>query len=504
VKLAHPLRGPLGVTVLALLAGAGVARAEPWSVLGSRHQALGGAGVAIVEPDLAGYWNPAALAFAGGWSARLPGSLQVSVENGALRTIGDVFGAARASAASLARVRASQPLSPGQARQSVGLLAGELPRLDDERASLQTNVAFGGSGHWGAYGFSALSLSVGNLQPVYSPRDLALSSVAGDPATSIVNVVGTGPYDGPLDATLAAEITAAAPAWSPAQAGQLVAFAEQAGVDTADARSRAAVLQIAGDTASADPARNAWSNASGADVQGLSTQEVGFSYADRIPVPIFAALDKRVGFGWTLRYMYGITFRERVSYHDGLSAADAAREIASMPGRTTSQNVGLDLALDARLVEWLRFGIVARNVNGPEFDVAGDGALEVDPQVRAGLGVSAVPHLLLAVDVDLSENGSIASPGFRSRQLAAGAEYQLPLARATTLALRFGAHGNLAPATNHDVMLSGGLGLRWRQLSVDLSGGASTATEYFDLSTGGHEIPTVFSFGLGLGWRGEL
>ncbi len=42
---------------------ASTARAEEWAILGSRYQAMGGAGVAVVNDNHAAHWNPGALAF---------------------------------------------------------------------------------------------------------------------------------------------------------------------------------------------------------------------------------------------------------------------------------------------------------------------------------------------------------------------------------------------------------------------------------------------------------
>ncbi len=51
---------------------ASTANAEEWAILGSRYQAMGGAGVAIVNDNRAAHWNPGALAFVQSSEFELP------------------------------------------------------------------------------------------------------------------------------------------------------------------------------------------------------------------------------------------------------------------------------------------------------------------------------------------------------------------------------------------------------------------------------------------------
>jgi hypothetical protein len=81
--------------VLGWLGGLGVvaalatvpANAGEWAFLGSRYQAMGGAGVATVNDSFASYWNPAALGSAKSYDAALNVGATAAVEGATLESI---------------------------------------------------------------------------------------------------------------------------------------------------------------------------------------------------------------------------------------------------------------------------------------------------------------------------------------------------------------------------------------------------------------------------------
>jgi hypothetical protein len=91
VLLSEPWRDPMRAAVLCLiaLAAIGAARiveAAEWQFIGSRYQAMGGAGIAMADESLALYWNPGALAFAKGHDVQLPFGVSVSAEGDVMRS----------------------------------------------------------------------------------------------------------------------------------------------------------------------------------------------------------------------------------------------------------------------------------------------------------------------------------------------------------------------------------------------------------------------------------
>lgn len=144
-----------------------------------------------------------------------------------------------------------------------------------------------------------------------------------------------------------------------------------------------------------------------------------------------------------------------------------------------STGVGIDLGALWKYSDWLSIGIVAKNLNSPEFDtpeitlpIKGkvQETIRVKPQVRAGMALEPLTWLTIAADLDLTENDTILV-GKTSRNIGGGLELH-PL---TWLKLRAGAYKNLA---NTDVGIVGTagftIGTKW--LNLDIDGAASPET----------------------------
>jgi hypothetical protein len=118
----------------------------------------------------------------------------------------------------------------------------------------------------------------------------------------------------------------------------------------------------------------------------------------------------------------------------------------------------------------VRIGVVATGINQPEFAVANDAAnpsllgapktYRLPRTLRAGVAVTPIGLLLVAVDYDVKETDTLL-PGGRSRQLAGGVELKLPL-----FAIRAGAFRDSAAPDPHWAY-SAGIGLGLKMLSVN-------------------------------------
>ena len=164
-------------------------------------------------------------------------------------------------------------------------------------------------------------------------------------------------------------------------ANNLVWLAERAGADTSDANTQSFLTRLAVQSAAGAGGDAFQNNQTGAAVAGLSTQEFAFTYAHKVPMPfrsemgdttrgITDFIHNRISLGGNLKYMLGIGVAEAIRYSDGEGGGGVTSSVAGFKDPKISHNFGLDIGLSARPVDWLQFGMVARNVNGPKFDIA--------------------------------------------------------------------------------------------------------------------------------------
>jgi len=206
--------------------------------------------------------------------------------------------------------------------------------------------------------------------------------------------------------------------------------------------------------------------------------------------------------------MLGITFLKTFQYSDTSSTGDIFGDWIDSGDSEISHNVGIDLGLSWRPLDFVQVGLVARNVNGPSFNIApfinpttGEYVTKValDPQVRMGVALVPIRHLTLAADFDLTENVLKTLPGYRSRIVSLGAEYDIPIGRHFGLALRVGGYNNLSGTVNQDWAMTGGIGLRLGLFQLDASLGSSFEDELVRTDTYSYKrLPTRFNAGVTL------
>jgi hypothetical protein len=188
---------------------------------------------------------------------------------------------------------------------------------------------------------------------------------------------------------------------------------------------------------------------------GLEARQVAFSYA-------YAFSDKTFSFGVTGKILQGATSRGSTTLTGGtdVSITDNFRE------PTLSTAFGVDVGAIYRPSSWLRFGVVAKDINQPTFDTPGGGELKLGPQIRGGVAVNPYASLTLTADVDATSNKTFV-PGVKSQVLSLGAEQTI---FSEFLSFRLGAFKNMKDSGT-PFTPTAGLGIRIFALRVDVGGG---------------------------------
>jgi hypothetical protein len=133
---------------------------------------------------------------------------------------------------------------------------------------------------------------------------------------------------------------------------------------------------------------------------------------------------------------------------------------------TRSTAFGVDAGAIYRPSSWLRFGVVAKDINQPTFDAPGGGELKLRPQVRGGVAVNPYSSLTLTADVDVTSNKTFV-PGVKSQVLSLGAEQTI---FSEFMSFRLGAFRNMQDSET-PFTPTAGLGLRIFAFRMDVGGG---------------------------------
>jgi hypothetical protein len=190
-------------------------------------------------------------------------------------------------------------------------------------------------------------------------------------------------------------------------------------------------------------------------LRGLEARQVAFSYA-------YAFSDKTFSFGVTGKIIQGAAYSGSTTLTGGTDVS-----VTDNFGKPTlSTAFGIDVGAIYRPSSWLRFGVVAKDINQPTFDAPGGGELKLGPQVRGGVAVNPYSSLTLTADVDATSNKTFV-PGVKSQVLSLGAEQTI---FSEFLSFRLGAFKNMKDAGT-PFTPTAGLGLRIFALRVDVGGG---------------------------------
>lgn len=190
-------------------------------------------------------------------------------------------------------------------------------------------------------------------------------------------------------------------------------------------------------------------------LRGFEARQAAFSYA-------YAFSDKMFSIGVTGKFIQGAAYNGSTTLTGGTEVS-----ITDNFGKATiSTAFGIDVGAIYRPSSWLRFGLVAKDINQPTFDDVNGGELKLGPQVRGGVAVNPYSSLTLTADVDATSNKTFV-PGIKSQVLSLGAEQTI---FSEFLSFRLGAFKNMKdPGTPFTP--TAGLGLRIFALRVDVGGG---------------------------------
>jgi hypothetical protein len=187
----------------------------------------------------------------------------------------------------------------------------------------------------------------------------------------------------------------------------------------------------------------------------FEARQVAFSYA-------YAFFDKMFSFGVTGKLIQGAAYSGNTTLTGGTDVS--IRDNFGKP--TLSTAFGIDLGAIYRPSSWLRFGVVAKDLNQPTFDTPGAGELKLSPQVRGGLAINPYSSLTLTADVDVTSNKTLV-PGIKSQVLSLGAEQTI---FSEFLSFRLGGFKNMQDAST-PFTPTAGLGLRIYAFRIDVGGG---------------------------------
>jgi len=209
-----------------------------------------------------------------------------------------------------------------------------------------------------------------------------------------------------------------------------------------------------------------------ASARGLVLLEVPVSYAHAFDSPI-----GELSVGGSMKFMHGTTYVQTLS----IDSEDTTDEDSLKANQKDSDNVGLDIGflLKPSFLPNLQIGLVAKNLNSPEFDTIDGTGIKAELQIRTGVQYQLLDSLELAGDFDITKNKTLIN-GYVSQMLGGGLNYH-PV---SWFSLRGGAMQNLAN-TNEGLVYTAGFALGVPAFQLDVSAQMSSTTGEYD----GESIP---------------
>ncbi len=496
-----------------ILVTPGSARANEWQLIGARYQAMGGAGVAVVDDALAMYWNPGALAFGTGREVQMSFGGSVSAEGDVMQQIDELDLLAGELNTIRRKIRNGQRLTETDRQTILRVAARDIPLFAQEKEGFIPRGYAGLAAREKRFAFGVMADGQSVIRPFMDTDNFGLSG-APSPQERIAAVVDAGADRSALltpdGQSLADEVADVFRAFTATgleqnQAEEYVYSAEAAGLDTRQTSIRANLIKTARTTA-ANPNQLIADNQSGAGAVTLVTAETTFAYGH----PFF----EKIGIGGAVRYIYGNTFVDYTTFFEVDSVRELINETLEFNNRQDGHDFAVDFGLLVKPTDWLRIGVVARNLNEPDFAVdlpaevrrrlatAGIGfnRIKLERQARAGIAIDPFPWWTLAVDVDLTENGNSELPGMQTRFVSMGTEFRSSYER-VGLALRGGAFMDVGDDRNRAPTLTAGLGFQLWDFFLDMSGAIATERDRFESIGTDDRIPIRVGFAGQLGYR---
>lgn len=482
--------------------------AREWTIVGPRALGMGGAGVAVANDASASYWNPAAFGFfkdSGGgeygrrnWSATLEGGVGAQVHEDLGEMVDRIF------QADLAGVKGGVALAEVPAFIE---LVNDLKVFDDNPDRALTIVGNAGLrvqvGHFGlgGYAFGDISargdLDLDRIAPADTGATFDLDYLTS-PGTYGCGGCVTTDYLAAQRTELVTFLTDPTGLnWTTTQANDFINVVEN-GIDSLPAGSSVptpeeTAAMIKNVATVADAAVTAGGGAAAGTIdenqsklifKGIAVTEVPLTYGRKI--------NDDFAVGGNIKYMKARVYNTQVNIIDENTEFGDALSTA-LDDYTDSSNFGVDLGALYRFGDALRFGVVARNINSPSFDMKprpgeSEDSLSEEPQVRAGVAYRPFSALLIAADIDITENDTTVSNSSTSRIVSAGVEGNI----FNFMQLRGGVYKNIA---NDDIgpVFTAGLGFNLWAVNIDFGAAMSTGSTTIDGKDYPKEVKAEFA-----------
>ena len=190
-------------------------------------------------------------------------------------------------------------------------------------------------------------------------------------------------------------------------------------------------------------------------VNGLEARQAVASYA-------YSFLDRKLAFGVSGKFIQGAAYTGTAFIQGGNNITFSHN--LGTPALSTA--FSLDAGALYRPTEWLRVGLVAKDLTQPTFRTPIGTEFKLTSQVRAGAAVNPYRSMTVTVDADVIANHTLV-PGVKSQVVAIGAEQALLSDR---LFVRLGAYKNTVD-THSYITPTAGFGMRFGAFVFDIGGG---------------------------------
>ncbi len=190
-------------------------------------------------------------------------------------------------------------------------------------------------------------------------------------------------------------------------------------------------------------------------LRGLEARQAAFSYA-------YAFADKRFSVGVTGKIIQGAAYNTTTALQGGVDP----NLLDNFGKAEISTSYGIDFGAMYRPSSWLKFGVVAKDINQPTFDAPGGLQYKLTPQVRGGVAVNPWSTMTITADMDITANQTLV-PGLKSQVLSLGMEQTI---LSEFLSIRVGTYKNVKDAGSIFTPTAG-IGLRMYSFRLDLGGG---------------------------------
>jgi hypothetical protein len=202
--------------------------------------------------------------------------------------------------------------------------------------------------------------------------------------------------------------------------------------------------------------------------RGLETLDVTMTIVQSLPVDVLTV-------GANVNVIWGTAFEHQAPATSvppsDRNVSDLFEAATSSDGRSETE-IGLDASVLYQPKDWIRFGLMGRNLTRPTFHTPSGQEIVRERHARAGVAFMKDPGWLVAFDFDVTSRDAqeLTSTMPSWRELAIGAEKRW----GDRVALRGGFRSELADGALQRPGFSAGVGVRIAMFIVDVGGMTST------------------------------